>query len=77
MEDVELCKWLRDNSSGGYRNSELSAYRIEELKAENNKLISVNKRLWEELGKQGRMCSDSENRLGDALNKIKAVINEL
>ena len=31
MNDEELCQWLRDNSSGIYRNSELGACRIEEL----------------------------------------------
>tara|TARA_B100000768_G_C11281315_1_gene378798 strand:+ start:4128 stop:4418 length:291 start_codon:yes stop_codon:yes gene_type:complete len=30
-DDVELCKWLRDNSSGIYRPSALAANRIEEL----------------------------------------------
>jgi len=77
MEDVELCEWLRENSSGAYRNSELGAHRIEELKAENNKLIKNNKRLWEKVDKQSKRCSDSEHRLGGALDKIKAVLNEL
>jgi len=31
MNDEDLCKWLRDHSSGIYRNSELGADRIEEL----------------------------------------------
>jgi len=30
-DDVELCKWLRDNSSGIYRPSAQAANRIEEL----------------------------------------------
>ncbi len=34
MKDKELCKWLRDNSSGVFRNSELGAIRIEELEQE-------------------------------------------
>ena len=29
--DEELCKWLRDNSSGCYRPSAMAADRIEEL----------------------------------------------
>ena len=32
MEDPELCKWLRDNSSGTYRPSAEAASRIEELR---------------------------------------------
>ena len=31
LNDKELCQWLRDNSSGVYRNSEIAAHRIEEL----------------------------------------------
>jgi hypothetical protein len=31
MTDKELCKWLREHSSGIYRTSELGADRIEEL----------------------------------------------
>lgn len=31
MTDNELCQWLRDTSSGIFRNSELAAIRIEEL----------------------------------------------
>ena len=31
MSDAKLCQWLRDNSSGTYRNSAAGADRIEEL----------------------------------------------
>ena len=31
MENKELCEWLRENSSGGYRPSAVAATRIEEL----------------------------------------------
>lgn len=34
----ELCKWLRDNSSGCYRNSDTAAYVIETLTARNQAL---------------------------------------
>lgn len=34
LNDDELCKWLRDNSSGTYRPSAQGADRIEQLKAE-------------------------------------------
>ena len=33
MRDDELCKWLRDSSSGAYRASAEAANRIEALKA--------------------------------------------
>ena len=31
ISDKKLCQWLRDNSSGRYRNSETAAIRIEQL----------------------------------------------
>ena len=31
MKDKDLCKWLRDNSSGSYRKSAIAADRIETL----------------------------------------------
>lgn len=31
QSDAELCKWLRENSSGYYRSTELAADRIEAL----------------------------------------------
>jgi hypothetical protein len=31
ISDKKLCQWLRENSSGNYRNSETAAIRIEQL----------------------------------------------
>lgn len=31
MKDKDLCKWLRDNSSGAYRKSAIAADRVETL----------------------------------------------
>lgn len=38
QKDKNLCKWLRENSSGFYRNSAIAATRIETLLSENNLL---------------------------------------
>jgi hypothetical protein len=37
MDQKELCKWLRDNSSGVYRPSAQAAHEIERLQAACNK----------------------------------------
>lgn len=41
-KDKNLCKWLRENSSGFYRNSATAAYRIEELLKEVETLKAEN-----------------------------------
>lgn len=45
MNTKELCKWLRDNSSGIYRPSEEAAIVIETLEAKNDKLKEFVKEL--------------------------------
>jgi len=40
MKDKDLCKWLRDNSSGTYRPSAEAATRIEMLKYALNDLLN-------------------------------------
>lgn len=40
MKDNDLCRWLRDNSSGVYRPSEEAATRIEILKEALNDLLN-------------------------------------
>ena len=40
MKDKDLCKWLRDNSSGTYRPSAEAATRIEMLKHALNDLLN-------------------------------------
>jgi hypothetical protein len=77
MEDKELCEWLREHSSGVYRNSEMGAIRIEELNSENEKLHKTVKQLWKEVDKQAKRCSASEDRLGGVLDKIRVAMDEL
>jgi len=53
MTDKELCKWLREHSSGIYRTSELGADRIEELLGQ---IAGIEKIVLEVCGKYKGTC---------------------
>jgi hypothetical protein len=55
MNDTDLCKWLRGNSSGVYQPSAEAADRIEQLKAEVVELKGLN-----QLGKAGAQAMRKE-----------------
>ena len=53
MTDIELCKWLRENSSGIYRPSAEAALRIEELLSALQSICDIENKMhgadWDEI----------------------------